>query len=148
VEDASTAHTGRKSEPEVYRDAAGEWQWRLRDPDGLVIADSPEGYETRVGAEQDVLARVAADQNRRRRRWALTVVVVTCAGVFLPFGDATGGRNLLLAPLAAGVITAVVARYARLGPWPAQIRLGCLAAALTLATMLAVIFFILVFWGV
>jgi uncharacterized protein len=147
VEDASTA-TRRKSEPEVYRDADGEWRWWLRDPDGLVIADSPEGYETRAGAEQGVLARIAADRSRRRRRWALTVVVVTCAGVFLPFGDATSGLNLLLAPLAAGVTTAVVARYARLGPWPTPIRLGCLAAVLTFATMLAAIFFILVFWGV
>jgi uncharacterized protein YegP (UPF0339 family) len=135
-------------EVEVYREAAGEWRWRLRGTGGLVVAESPEGYETREGAEQGVLARVATDLGRTRRRWVLSIVVVACAGAFLPLGDATNGLNLVLAPLAAGVTTAVLARYARLGTWPEPIRLGCLAAVLTFITMIGAIFFVLVVCGV
>src|SRR5437764_1765108 len=138
----------RKNESEVYRDAAGEWRWRLRDTQGRIVGDSPEGYETREGAEQGVVARVATDVGRRRRLWMLPVVVVVCAGVFLPLGDATGGLNLLLAPLAAGVAMAALTRFGRLGPRPTPIRLGCLAAALTFATMLLVIFFVIAVWGI
>ena len=29
---------------EIYRDAADEWRWRLRDQNGQVIANSGEGY--------------------------------------------------------------------------------------------------------
>ena len=105
-------------------------------------------YETRAGVERGVRARVAADGRRTRRRWVLALVVVICAGAFLPLGDATNGLNLVLAPLAAGVITAVLARYARLGTWPEPIRLGGLAAVLTFITMLAAIFFIIAVWGV
>jgi uncharacterized protein YegP (UPF0339 family) len=33
----------------VYRDAAGEWRWRLVSGNGRIIADSGEGYEHRAG---------------------------------------------------------------------------------------------------
>lgn len=32
---------------EVYRDAAGEWRWRVRAFNGNVVADSSEGYANR-----------------------------------------------------------------------------------------------------
>ena len=32
---------------EVYRDAAGEWRWRLRAGNGRVVADGAEGYASR-----------------------------------------------------------------------------------------------------
>ena len=28
-----------------YRDHAGEWRWRLKAPNGLIIADSGQGYK-------------------------------------------------------------------------------------------------------
>ena len=132
----------------VYRDAAEQWQWQLRDTNGRIIAESTEAYQTREEAEQGVRARVDSDLHRTRRRWALALIVVICASVFLPLGDATTGLNLLLAPLIAGVAAALLARHGRLGTRRTPIGLGCLAAALTFLTMLAVIFFIIVFWGI
>lgn len=124
----------------VYRDSAGQWQWRLRDKNGLIIAESAEGYQTREGAEEAICTHV----HRSRRRWALTIVVAIYAGVFLPLGEATNSLNLLLAPLAAGLTTALLARQGRLGTRSAPVRLGCLAAALTFTTMLVVVFFSIV----
>jgi uncharacterized protein YegP (UPF0339 family) len=37
---------------EVYRDAAGEWRWRLIHRNGRVLADSGEGYNSRTGATE------------------------------------------------------------------------------------------------
>ena len=37
---------------EVYRDAAGEYRWRLVHDNGNVIADSGEGYASRAKARQ------------------------------------------------------------------------------------------------
>jgi uncharacterized protein YegP (UPF0339 family) len=34
----------------VYRDAGGQWRWRMRAPNGRLVADSGEGYTRRVGA--------------------------------------------------------------------------------------------------
>jgi uncharacterized protein YegP (UPF0339 family) len=132
----------------VYRDAAGQWRWQLRDTNGWIIAESTEAYQTREEAEHGVRARIDSDLHRTRRRWALPLIVVICAGVFLPLGDATGGLNLLLAPLIAGVAAALLARHGRLGTRPTPIGLGCLAAALTFLTMLAVIFFVIAVWGI
>lgn len=44
------------SEPtfELYRDRADEWRWRLRTPNGNVIADSGEGYASKQGAERGI----------------------------------------------------------------------------------------------
>ncbi|MFB6219453.1 MAG: YegP family protein [Halobacteriaceae archaeon] len=43
---------------EVYRDAAGEWRWRLVHRNGRVLADSGEGYGSRSAAN-DAAERVA-----------------------------------------------------------------------------------------
>lgn len=34
----------------VYKDAAGQWRWRLKAKNGRIVADSGEGYKTRRGA--------------------------------------------------------------------------------------------------
>jgi uncharacterized protein YegP (UPF0339 family) len=41
----------------VYRDAAGEWRWRLRASNEKIIADSGEGYYSQGGCE-DAVERV------------------------------------------------------------------------------------------
>lgn len=35
-----------------YRDAAGEWRWRLKARNGRIVADSAEGYTRKDGAER------------------------------------------------------------------------------------------------
>lgn len=47
---------------EVYQDAANEWRWRLISSSDI-IADSGQGYATKVGAEKGIAAvkRVAPD---------------------------------------------------------------------------------------
>ena len=37
-----------------YKDASGEWRWRLKAANGKIIADSGEGYQN----EQDCLAAI------------------------------------------------------------------------------------------
>ena len=37
---------------ELYRDAGGQWRWRLRVQNGNVIADSGEGYVRREDCER------------------------------------------------------------------------------------------------
>ena len=39
---------------EIYEDAAGEWRWRLQHPNGNVLADSGQGYETRSSARDGI----------------------------------------------------------------------------------------------
>ena len=47
---------------ELYRDSGGEWRWRLRVPNGNVIADSAEGYVRREDCEHGIaLVRASAD---------------------------------------------------------------------------------------
>ena len=47
---------------ELYRDASGEWRWRLRVPNGNVIADSAEGYARREDCEHGIaLVRQSAE---------------------------------------------------------------------------------------
>lgn len=41
---------------EVYKDAAGKWRWKLKAPNGEIIASSSKGYETKV----DCLKRIHA----------------------------------------------------------------------------------------
>lgn len=45
-----------------YTDAAGEWRWRFKAPNGKIMADSGEGYETLAGCNNaiDVIKREAA----------------------------------------------------------------------------------------
>lgn len=39
---------------EIYLDAAKEYRWRLRRPDGEIVADSGEGYKTHKECEADL----------------------------------------------------------------------------------------------
>lgn len=34
----------------IYRDARGEWRWRIVARNGRIVADSGEGYKTAAGA--------------------------------------------------------------------------------------------------
>ena len=38
----------------VYKDANGEYRWRLRAGNGRVIADSGEGYERKIDCEHSI----------------------------------------------------------------------------------------------
>jgi uncharacterized protein YegP (UPF0339 family) len=63
---------GQTISVEVYKDAAGEWRWRLRDPDNLlIIAASTEGYKNRADAES----------NLRRIQWLLGLKILFIAPV-------------------------------------------------------------------
>lgn len=39
---------------ELYRDHKAEWRWRLRTPNGNVVADSAEGYLHRQDCERGI----------------------------------------------------------------------------------------------
>jgi uncharacterized protein YegP (UPF0339 family) len=39
---------------EVYRDAGGDWRWRLRHQNGEVLAESGEGYRRREDCEHAI----------------------------------------------------------------------------------------------
>ncbi|MEH3143933.1 MAG: DUF1508 domain-containing protein [Methylobacterium frigidaeris] len=39
---------------EIYRDAPGQWRWRLRAENGEVVADSGEGYVRREDCEHGI----------------------------------------------------------------------------------------------
>ena len=47
---------------QIYQDRGGQFRWRLKAPNGLVIADSGESYVTRSNAKraaESVRARIA-----------------------------------------------------------------------------------------
>lgn len=47
---------------ELYRQADGDWRWRLRATNGNVVADSAEGYRRREDCERGVaLVKSSAD---------------------------------------------------------------------------------------
>ncbi|TXN20751.1 DUF1508 domain-containing protein [Methylobacterium sp. WL9] len=47
---------------ELYRDAGGEWRWRLRVQNGNVVADSGEGYVRREDCEHAIgLVKASAE---------------------------------------------------------------------------------------
>jgi len=48
---------------EVYTDDAGEWRWRLLARNGKIIADSAEGYSSKISAlnSLDTVRSVARD---------------------------------------------------------------------------------------
>lgn len=48
---------------EMYEDSAREWRWRMRTPNGRIIADSAEGYSTKPGVRRSIanLARYLLD---------------------------------------------------------------------------------------
>lgn len=37
-----------------YKDAKGEWRWRLKAANGRIIADSGEGYSTEQACKDDI----------------------------------------------------------------------------------------------
>lgn len=41
---------------EVYKDARGEYRWRLKSANGQVIATGGEGYTSKSGAENGIQA--------------------------------------------------------------------------------------------
>jgi uncharacterized protein YegP (UPF0339 family) len=41
---------------ELYKDAKGEYRWRLKSGNGQVIATGGEGYSSRSGAENGIAA--------------------------------------------------------------------------------------------
>lgn len=51
---------------EIYEDSAGEWRWRLKAGNGLVVGDSAEGYAT-----QDNARRAAMRARRIAREGAI-----------------------------------------------------------------------------
>lgn len=44
---------------EKYQDKRSEWRWRLRAPNGRIMADSAEGYSTKAGVEQAIRQVIA-----------------------------------------------------------------------------------------
>ena len=44
----------RRAKLEIYRDARGEWRWRLRASNGRILADSGEGYRRRASVRKAV----------------------------------------------------------------------------------------------
>lgn len=39
---------------ETYKDATGDWRWRLRTQNGNIVADSAEGYRHREDCERGI----------------------------------------------------------------------------------------------
>lgn len=52
--------TVRRGKLQFYRDAAGAWRWRIRARNGLVVADSAEGYSSKPKARQGYDAMLTA----------------------------------------------------------------------------------------
>jgi amphi-Trp domain-containing protein len=52
--DVDADASGSKATFEVYEDSAGKWRWRLRHDNGNIIADSGEGYTTKVSAQNGI----------------------------------------------------------------------------------------------
>lgn len=50
-----------KAEPDYYKDAAGEWRWRITAPNGNVVADSGEGYKNLLDCRDGYNAAQTAD---------------------------------------------------------------------------------------
>ena len=44
----------RTAKIEVHRDGRREWRWRLRAPNGRILADSGEGYRRRRSVREAV----------------------------------------------------------------------------------------------
>lgn len=45
---------------DIYRDAGGQFRWRLRARNGRIIADGSEGYSDRRGVQRAFVALVEA----------------------------------------------------------------------------------------
>lgn len=60
--------TARHAHFEIYKDAAGEWRWRLRAVNGRIVADSAEGYAARRNAKLAVTATLDAVESALRSK--------------------------------------------------------------------------------
>jgi uncharacterized protein YegP (UPF0339 family) len=54
------ANTVARSNPEFYRDTAGDWRWRVYATNGRIVGDSAEGYRRVADAEKGFNALRAA----------------------------------------------------------------------------------------
>lgn len=52
----SKKHAPGRNVYQVYRDKAGLWRWRLKGGNGLIVADSGQGYKTQRGAIEGIRA--------------------------------------------------------------------------------------------
>lgn len=52
---------------EIYQDAADEWRWRLKAPNGNIIATSGEGYNSKQGVKRGIESVKSNAQNARIR---------------------------------------------------------------------------------
>ena len=77
---------------ETYVDKAGEFRWRLRAPNGLIVADSAEGYAKKGNA-----IRAAETVRALVRRGSTPIPIVH----WEPGEKDTGGRRKALGPMAA-----------------------------------------------
>lgn len=50
---------------EVYRDAAGDYRWRLRASNGRIVADSAEGYASRANVRRAITSFMDAVDHAR-----------------------------------------------------------------------------------
>lgn len=59
-----------------YRDAAGEWRWRLKASNGRIIADSGEGYSTERECIADIeRVKASRDAPMKKEQRKLSVCV-------------------------------------------------------------------------
>lgn len=58
----SQTESGHGDRFELFKDAAGEWRWRLRAGNGKIVATSGEGYRRRDDAQTGIsIVRRAGD---------------------------------------------------------------------------------------
>ncbi len=69
---------------EVYEDQAGEYRWRLRGSNDLIVADSGEGYDSRTGA---------TDATERVRTYAPDADVLTIGRATFEIYEDRGGNH-------------------------------------------------------
>ncbi len=50
--------SGHRAHFEIYKDAKGDWRWRLRARNGRIVADSAEGYASKRNAKAAVATTV------------------------------------------------------------------------------------------
>jgi uncharacterized protein YegP (UPF0339 family) len=66
---------------EMYQDAATEWRWRLRAPNGRILCDGAEGYSSKPGVRRAIAAfakhlcaAIPVEEVRVRANTAQTVI--------------------------------------------------------------------------
>jgi uncharacterized protein YegP (UPF0339 family) len=55
-------HVSARYIGEIYRDAGGEYRWRVRASNGRIVADSAEGYENRVDCAHMLATLLRVDE--------------------------------------------------------------------------------------